>query len=300
VAAVAPKVVLAGRYAEVRLGDERWFAPGDPRALGRRIFAVTVDGRDVLEEVVGAGVHRVETAAGITNEPGEGAGEPGGRWRWTTGPDPFYVPVPDGRFEVAVDGEPVSVSAPLTLINTVGCYLRDDGYAGDVGLEEPDDGRHATVCERFALSGVALAATADTWRRVGPLARPLFAYYEDIDWSWRARRLGLRLRYDPSASVVHHRSATSGGVASARVRFLAERNRLLCLVRNAPWSVASKALRRRVAEGPGYGVRRATGALLPWALATRSRITRRAVLDAAEVWERWAGVDVPRDAAPGA
>jgi hypothetical protein len=267
----------------VRLGDDAWFGPGDRRPLGRQLRSVTVAGREVLEALVGPGVHPLEQ--------GESDGRPQ-RWRWTTGPEPFFVPLPDlpASSEVRVNDEPVEVSAVTELINNAGCYLRADGYAGDYALETPDNSRFDRPAERFALSGAALVTRADVIHRLGGMASQFFAYYEDIDWSWRARLAGLRLVYDPRATVHHRRSVTSGG--TDRVRLLAERNRLLCLVRNAPPEVAGRFLWRRVVEGPGEGIRGGVARMLPWALASRVRLLRRRTVSPREVWDRWADVDV--------
>jgi GT2 family glycosyltransferase len=135
---------------------------------------------------------------------------------------------------VVVDGEPVPVRRVVTLLNSAGTYLRADGYAGDCGDSEVDEGQYEEPGERFGVTGAALVARAETFRHIGLLARRYFAYYEDTDWCWRARLAGLRLVYDPSTTVTHVRGQTSGGTAQARVRYLSERNRLLTLLRNAP------------------------------------------------------------------
>jgi GT2 family glycosyltransferase len=287
VAAVSPKILLAGTFGEVRLHDDAWFAPGDRRPLGRQLRSVTVDGVDVLDKLVGPGVHGLE----------RGAAADGTRWRWTTGSASFFVPLPEATMsaEVRVNAEPAEVVAVTRVINNAGCYLRRDGYAGDYGLESRADGRFDRTAERFGLTGTALVTTSDVVGRIGGLAHEFFAYYEDVDWSWRARLAGLRLLYDPRATVHHLRSATSGGTAN--VRLLAERNRLLCLMRNAPAPVAGRFLWRRVVEGPGEGVRRQVARRLPWAVASRRRLRPGWTVSPEQVWERWAGVDVQWDSA---
>jgi hypothetical protein len=82
------------------------------------------------------------------------------------------------------------------------------------------------------------------------------------------------------------------------VRFLAQRNALLCLARNAPADVARRYLWRRVREGPGLGVRRAVVVRLPWAFVSRMRMKRLWVADPGTVWERWAGADTRWDTRP--
>jgi glycosyltransferase involved in cell wall biosynthesis len=60
VAAVTPKVLLAGWWGEVLIDDATWTAPGDARRLGRRVTSITVNGADVLERSFGAGLHPLE------------------------------------------------------------------------------------------------------------------------------------------------------------------------------------------------------------------------------------------------
>ena len=169
---------------------------------------------------------------------------------------------------------------------------------GDHGDETPDDDRWDQPAERFYASGTALVARADTFARIGPLAEPMFAYYEDGDWSWRARLAGLRLLYDPAARVEHRHSATSGGAVNPFVRRLAERNRLLCLLRNAPPAVARMALQRAVRDGSVEQGRPTLLRRVPWALASRRRLARSWAVDPADVWTRWAGADASWDRSP--
>ncbi len=291
VAAVTPKVVLDGLFAEVILEDDPWFAPGDHRPLGRLLRSVTVGGDEVLPSLLGAGVYDCEQAV-IDGAPS--------RWRWTAGPVPFYVPLADPAQDSAirVNDEPVTARTRCRLLNHAGNYLERHGIAGDYGFAAPDDGRFDEQAERFGFSGTAPVFRSETLAALGGLAEPFFAYNEDTDWCLRARLAGLRIVYDPAATVRHRLSATSGGPASPLVRFLAQRNALLCLVRNAPADVARRCLWRRMREGPGDGVRRAVMAKLPWALSSRVRLKRSWVVDPAAVWERWAGAETTWDTAP--
>lgn len=279
VAAVGPKVVLATRYREIRYPDNEWFAPGDHRPLGRLVRSVRVNGAELLESAAGPGLHRLES---------DGRGD---RWRWTAGPRPWYVPLPDadGEAEVLVDGLPAPPGPVVRLLNSAGAFLDTRGYGGDIGADTPDDGRFDEVAERFAISGSAFVTRRQTWQEIGTFAARFFAYYEDLDWCWRARLAGKRVLYDPAATVEHRRSASSGGEHQAWVRVMSERNRTLTMVRNGPRRLATKALRDRVVEGPDGGVRSGIARLLPWALASRARLARRWTVRPEEVWERWAG-----------
>jgi GT2 family glycosyltransferase len=291
VAAVTPKVLLSGLFAEIVLEDEAWTSPGDHRPLGRQLRSVTVNGDNLIDRLVGAGVHDFEEAV-VDGRPTS--------WRWTSGGPPFYVPLSDPGLSdtIRVDGDPVTPRSICTLVNHAGNFLERHGIAGDYGYATPDDGRFDQPAERFGFSGTAPVFRAETLSRLGGLATPFFAYNEDTDWCLRARLAGLRIVYDPRSSVRHRLSATSGGRASSFVRFLAQRNALLCLVRNAPADVARDLVWRRLREGPGQGVRRAMVAKLPWAVASRLVMKRHWVLSPSEVWERWAGADTSWDTAP--
>ena len=282
VAAVAPKLVFSARYREVVFPDEEWHAPGDPRPLGRQVRSVQVAGTEVLAASTGPGLHRLERGAG------------GDRWRWTAGHRPWYVPLPerDVGAKVMVDGEEAPPGPVVRLVNGAGAWLDKRGYAGDIGSGAPDDGRFDQPADRFALSGAALVTRLSTWKRLGPFAARYFAYYEDIDWCWRARLSGMRLVYDPRATVEHRGSTSSGGEHQPMVRVMSERNRTLTMVRNGPSRLVVKALRDRWCNGPDEGVRAGVAAQLPWALATRTAMSRRWAVGPEDIWRTWAGRDL--------
>ncbi|MHB1986737.1 MAG: glycosyltransferase family 2 protein [Acidimicrobiales bacterium] len=295
VAAVGPKVVLTGRYLEVVMDDETRWVPGDARRLGRRLFSAALSGRDVLSYLVGPGIHRLESAS----EPDAAARCEPSRWRWTTGRNAsFYVPLPPGDdpVELVLNGEQVRPARVVDLLNSVGSYLREDGYVGDIGADVPDDEEFDIWEERFALTGAAMVTTKDVLSKVGCFEPRYFAYYEDTDWCWRAQLQGYRLLFDPTVTVRHERGATSGGVLSRRVHFLLERNRLLTLLRNAPMGLAARETWKKRCGGGTDGVAEMVPRFVPRALAERALLSQAWALGPSEVAERWAGVDVPGDA----
>ena len=281
---VAPKLVFALPHAEIRVDDEPRRIGGDTRLLGRAIRTATVGGVDVLARLAGPGVHGLEH--------GELDGRIGS-WRWSAGPAPIYVPLgpEDEGTDVVIDGELVPVVRRVHLINNAGSYLSTEGWAGDFGYLSPDDGRFDARAERFGACGGAMVTTAQTLARVGPFAGSFFAYYEDVDWSWRARLAGFKAVYEPAGVVRHVGGVTSGGPLAASVKGLAARNRLLCLARNAPLGVVADQFRRSLTGGTQPGLRRAVATRLPGALAARVQLARRRAVSPRDVWNRWAGAD---------
>jgi hypothetical protein len=258
-------------------------------------MSASIGGVDVLGRLLGPGVHRVESDGATT-------------WRWTAGRRPLYVRLDTGlvpgldlgaalgagAMEVVVNGAPVPVRRIVTLINSAGSYLRGDGYVGDCGDSVADDGQFGGRAERFAATGAALVARAETFRRLGCFSGRFFAYWEDADWCWRARLAGMSLVYDPVATIVHVRGQTSGGTTARRVQHLAERNRLVCLLRNAPLGFALGEVRRKRHGGGDDGVAEVLPRWVPIGLAGRLAERRKWKLPPSEVFDRWAGVDVPR------
>jgi GT2 family glycosyltransferase len=177
---------------------------------------------------------------------------------------------------------------PPTL-NNAGVLLLDDGYGADRGLRAPAD-EFPEPDEVFGFSGGAALLRMDALRGVGGFPAPFFLYYEDTDTSWRLRRAGWTIRYEPTA-VVHHRHSATADQASAMFAYWNERNRLLMHLRCAPLGAALAVWFRFVLTTGSLAARRLTGGpqpiahqqrvslrlralagalrLLPWALRTR-------------------------------
>jgi GT2 family glycosyltransferase len=283
IGAVAPRVVLAGRYLEVVLDEEPSFSGTGARPLGRRLTAATLGGVDILDRLAGPGVHALEISP------------TGARWRWTAGGTPLYAPLVDttDELELRLNGEVVRPTRVIDLLSSAGSYLRDDGQVGDIGSEHPNDERLDVAEERFSLGAAALVTRRDVLQAVGGFEARYVALYEDADWCWRARLMGFRMFYDPAATIRREQRARSGGLGFRRVRHLAERNRILTLLRNAPFDVAMREAWRKRRGGGDDGVAEILPKMLPRAIGERELTRRHWVMQPREVFERWAGVDVP-------
>jgi GT2 family glycosyltransferase len=101
------------------------------------------------------------------------------------------------------------------------------------GHGEPDDGRFADEVEVFGASGAAALWHSSVLHEVGGFDERFFAYYEDVDLSFRARLRGYEIWYAPR-SVARH---TRGGTAGQHVDFALfhpVKNRWFMIVKDLP------------------------------------------------------------------
>ncbi len=203
-----------------------------------------------------------------------------------------------------------------------------DGRVQSVGVRLTADGHGADALKPvdavFGFCGGAALLRAGHLRSVGGVPAHFFCYYEDTDTSWRLRLAGHRVIPVISASASHlHGATTLPG--STRFHLWNERNRLLTLLRCAPFSVAARELARFAAITFALPLRRAVQARsrpgqaapggldrkvpeaanfrvavrlrvlaevavgLPAALHARRRIGQAARVSRREVWRTWAG-----------
>ncbi len=98
-------------------------------------------------------------------------------------------------------------------LNGIGNTVRNQGWGGDNYLGHLDIGQFDGDEEVFSACFGAVMIPRDAFERVGPLDPKYMFYYEDADWSYRARLLGLRLVVAPQAAVLHKFSASMDALA---------------------------------------------------------------------------------------
>jgi GT2 family glycosyltransferase len=246
VGAACPKIVFDPTFTECTL-DSPVHTPGgaDRRVLGQRVVGVSVDGVSVDGvsvdgvSVDGVGVDGVDQWGRCIFASGWSWPEP--HARWTTGRAQLWAPVTRDSREVTVlvEGRPVplvfDVNERFDVINNVGVELDERWFGRDRGFRQVDRGQFDVAEDVWGWCGAAVLLRADYLRQVGVFDERLFAYYEDVDLSWRGRKARWRYRYEP-ASVVRHGHAASSGEGSVFFDHLNHRNRLVVVSRHAPWS----------------------------------------------------------------
>ena len=128
----------------------------------------------------------------------------------------------------------------------------------DRGSEEPDRGQFDSTERVEGASGAAMllrTAALEALEIEGEIFdESFFAYHEDTDLCWRARRLGYEILYEPAAVAVHARGwkRADRDRIPVEIRRHSFKNHYLQLVknesradflRNLPWLIGWEVLR---------------------------------------------------------
>ncbi len=167
-------------------------------------------------------------------------------------PDTRLAPEFLERLLPAFDDPGVGIAAGKLLrfdgktLDSAGQRLGRSRRPRDRGYGEPDRGQYDRDEEVFGACGAAALyrrAMLESIADPGPdyFDEAFFAYNEDLDLAWRARRRGWRAVYRHAAIGYHQRGAVQpGGIARRaalmamppRLRFHVVKNRWLTLIRN--------------------------------------------------------------------
>jgi GT2 family glycosyltransferase len=125
------------------------------------------------------------------------------------------------------------------VINSTGICVDRVGIAWDRRGGEADDGDGGHPGESGWVEVFGPCAGAALYRRamldeVGLFDPDFFAYLEDVDLAWRARRAGWRCLYVPAARVLHRHSAT-GREGSPFKSYHLGRNKVWLIAKNYPF-----------------------------------------------------------------
>jgi GT2 family glycosyltransferase len=131
-------------------------------------------------------------------------------------------------------------------IDSTGDFYSWWGYPFPRGRGEPNDGRYGEPEEIFGASGGATLYRAEMLRAIGLFDEEFFAYYEDVDISFRAQLAGWRVRYEPTAIALHHQGATSSRISGFH-RFHSVKNFFFLYVKNMPQPLFARHLPRFLA-----------------------------------------------------
>lgn len=163
----------------------------------------------------------------------------------------------------------------VELLNSTGNQVTRSGNGLDRGWLAPVGSQFDRRV--FGFHGGAVMLRADAVVPLGGFDERYFMYYEDTDLSFRLRRAGWQIVYEPQAVSVHQH-ATSSGTSSTRFVRWNTRNRIWCARRNGPRSMQIAAI-GRTSLGAAVGLLRS--------VAVRGDAGRTA---RAQAWARMRGL----------
>jgi GT2 family glycosyltransferase len=128
------------------------------------------------------------------------------------------------------------LSADGKHLDSTGDYYTIWGLPYPRGRGESDLDKYDAQTDVFGASGGASLYRVKMLEEVGLLDEDFFAYYEDVDLSFRAQLAGWKVRYVPTSLVYHQIGATSGKIKGFTT-YQTLKNLPLLLWKNVPWRI---------------------------------------------------------------
>lgn len=167
------------------------------------------------------------------------------------------------------------------------------------GRDEPFSKKYAAEPDIFGASGGASMYRVSMLGEIGLFDQDFFAYYEDIDLSFRAQLAGWKVRYVPESVVYHEEGATSKRIGNGFTTYQYMKNTPMVIIKDVPFVMWWRIVPR---FGLAYGLAFANAAfksrngwpalrgfgkgllLVPKKLGERRRIQRSKQVNNAYIW----------------
>lgn len=128
-------------------------------------------------------------------------------------------------------------------LDSTGDYYTSWGIPYPRGRGEPADDRYDHTTAVFGASGGASLYRVSMLMEIGLLDEDFFAYYEDVDLSWRAQLAGWKVAYVP-ASIAYHEISTTGKKIKGFFTYQTIKNYPFLLWKNVPFGLLPVILPR--------------------------------------------------------
>jgi GT2 family glycosyltransferase len=121
------------------------------------------------------------------------------------------------------------------LWNAGGGYFKGFEMTWSIGIGKTDEGQFDQEKDTPWITGCAILVRAAAIRQAGMLDNRFFAYYEDVEWSFRIKKSGFRLRYLPQSKIYHvaggssKKTKTKEGIIPPIIHFYRTRNHLFLI-----------------------------------------------------------------------
>lgn len=128
-------------------------------------------------------------------------------------------------------------------IDSTGDQYTSWGLPYPRGRNEKSSKKYADTEQVFAATGGASLYRTVMLKEIGLFDEDFFAYYEDVDISFRARLAGWKVIYTPSA-VAHHKLGASSGKIPGFTTYMTIKNLPWLLIKNVPRELLTTVLVR--------------------------------------------------------
>lgn len=128
-------------------------------------------------------------------------------------------------------------------LDSTGDIYTSWGLSYPRGRGEPVADKYDRITDIFAASGGASIYRVKMLKEIGIFDEDYFAYYEDVDISFRAQLFGWKIRFVPAAKVLHEIGVTSGKIKGFTT-YQTMKNYPMLLVKNVPSSMLAEVVPR--------------------------------------------------------
>lgn len=106
-----------------------------------------------------------------------------------------------------------------------GIIDKDNVYSTHRGVDEVDRGQFNEMQETDFANGACVLIRKEVFQKIGMLDKSFFLYWEDADFSERAKKAGFKVVYYPGTCIWHKVSVSTGGSGSPSNDYFLIRNR---------------------------------------------------------------------------
>jgi len=102
-----------------------------------------------------------------------------------------------------------------------------------IGHGQKDNGQFDNIKEADFCGGTCMLVKKEIFERIGLFDKKYFAYFEDNDFGFKAKKAGYKIIFCPKAKIWHKISASSGGQSNPFKEYYLNRNRIIFMKKYA-------------------------------------------------------------------
>ncbi|MCK9379411.1 MAG: glycosyltransferase [Candidatus Moranbacteria bacterium] len=138
-----------------------------------------------------------------------------------------------GKYNIASIAAKMLFCKNKKIIDSAGVVMTSNGAPFNRGVGQIDIGQYGQIEEIFGACFGAVLVRRNVYENIiGPLDNSYFGYFEDVDWSFRARIFGYKSYFCPNAIIYHDHSGTSKKLGYEWKYYLIHRNFLKTIIKN--------------------------------------------------------------------